>query len=339
MLKRKRANLKEIQSLVGSINFASFPVYRGRLHDRALLKHCHQLLRCNPRLQFPIPTAALKELDWWKLNLTRPSLLHFPPISNYLVTDASEVGWGAQLNNLRLSGQWTLEEGRLHSNQREIQSKRKELKDHCPHLVGSSMLIQSDNRTVVAYLRNEGAVLLLLCSGRRVHDLILLDIEDNNCLLKDESIIFWPKFGSKTDTVCNRQSGWRIYRNKDNQSLDPYFWIQKVIQLSQSRRAICKKTSLFLTICGQPKEASSTNIGNWVKKILCQAGIKASPGSCRPAVASKNWIQNCPLDDILARGNWRSGNTFLKYNCREIQSSSLPSSSKGVLQLFTPVPD
>lgn len=35
------------------------------------------------------------------------------------------------------------------------------------------------------------AVILLLCSGRRVHDLILLDIETNNCLISDDSIIFW----------------------------------------------------------------------------------------------------------------------------------------------------
>ena len=181
------------------------------------------------------------------------------------------------------------------------------------------------------------AVLLLLCSGRRVHDLTLLDIESKNCVLTDESVTFWPKFGSKTDTILNRQSGWRIYKNKDSQALNPIFWIQRMIELSQPRRTLCKKTSLFLTICGQPKEASRTNIANWVKKVLHQAGIKASPGSLRSAVASKNWIQSCPLDDILARGNWRSENTFLKYYCREIQSSPLPSSTRIVAQLFTPI--
>ncbi|CAH0729765.1 unnamed protein product, partial [Brenthis ino] len=141
------------------------------------------------------------------------------------------------------------------------------------------------------------AVLLLLYSGHRVHALTLLDIEDNNCLLKDESIIFWPKFGSKTDTVCNRQSGWRIYRNKDNQSLDPYFWIQKVIELSQSRRAICKKK--------KPKEASSTNIGNCVKKILCQAGIKASPESL------EKW-ERLTVADALEPVSFNDGETIVR---------------------------
>ncbi|KOB69472.1 putative reverse transcriptase-7 [Operophtera brumata] len=85
---------------------------------------------------------------------------------------------------------------------------------------------------------------------------------------------------------------WRLFQNEDYQTLDPIFWIKKLIALSQSRRSICLQSNLFLTVCGTPKAASRTNIAGWVKKILLQAGIKASPGSVRPAVASKNWVQN-----------------------------------------------
>ncbi|KAI5642716.1 ABC transporter transmembrane region domain-containing protein [Phthorimaea operculella] len=48
------------------------------------------------------------------------------------------------------------------------------------------------------------------------------------------------------------------------------------------------------------------------------AGVKASAGSIRPAVASKNWVMNFPLDDILSRGNWRSPNTFARFYRRTI---------------------
>lgn len=82
------------------MNFASFPVPRGRLHHRALLRHCQQVTFQNPRHQYPLPENALAELIWWNININRSSRLHHPPISDYLVTDASELGWGAQLNNL-----------------------------------------------------------------------------------------------------------------------------------------------------------------------------------------------------------------------------------------------
>lgn len=179
------------------------------------------------------------------------------------------------------------------------------------------------------------AILLLLCSGRRVHDLTLLSIDKDNCNWNDNYVIFWPKYGSKTDTVSVRQSGWRILQNKDNKSLDPYFWTKRVVDLSRARRSTCAIDNLFLTTCGDPKAASRTNIAGWIRKVLLQAGIKASPGSVRPAVASKNWVQNCPLDEILTRGNWRSENTFLKYYCREINPPAPTSTS--ITNLFTPI--
>lgn len=181
------------------------------------------------------------------------------------------------------------------------------------------------------------AILLLLVSGRRIHDLTLLSVDDENCIITNNSVILWPKYGSKTDSVTNRQSGWRLLQNKDYQTIDPIFWLKRVIELSQSRRLICKQSNLFLTVCGKPKAASRTNIAGWVKKILLQAGIKASPGSVRPAVASKNWVQNCPIDEILARGNWKSENTFAKYYCREISSPTPASTSQSISNLFSPI--
>lgn len=179
------------------------------------------------------------------------------------------------------------------------------------------------------------AILLLLCSGRRVHDLTLLSVDVNKCIFSENSVIFWPKYGSKTDTVVNRQSGWRIFKNNNCPAIDPIFWIQRVIALSQHRRSSCGVDNLFLSICGKPRSASRTVIAGWIKKILVQAGIKASAGSVRPAVASKSWVQNCSLDEILSRGNWRSENTFLKFYCREIIAPTTMSQS--VSNLFIPI--
>ncbi|XP_063361768.1 uncharacterized protein LOC134650763 [Cydia amplana] len=178
------------------------------------------------------------------------------------------------------------------------------------------------------------AILLLLCSGRRVHDLTLLSINSDNCIVSENLITFWPIFGSKTDSVSNRQSGWRLFQNSECKNLDPVFWIKKVISLSADRRNKCKSNNLFITVSGTPKSASRTVIANWIKKVLLDAGIQASPGSVRPAVASKNWVQDFPLDDILARGNWRSQNTFLNFYRREIRPLAAASS---ITNCFAPI--
>lgn len=178
------------------------------------------------------------------------------------------------------------------------------------------------------------AILLVLCSGRRIHDLTLLNINSNHCTKNDDFIIFWPIFGSKTDSEKYRQSGWKLLSNQDNHNLNPVYWINRVITLLQNRRKLAKCDSLFVSIRGQPKAASRAIIAGWIKTILQDANIIAAPGSIRSAVASKNWYNNVSMEEILARGNWKSINTFTKYYKRQVVSAS-PTSS--ITDLFHPI--
>lgn len=149
------------------------------------------------------------------------------------------------------------------------------------------------------------ATILFLCSGRRIHDLTRLNISPDHYKIFENSVVLLPTYGSKTDTANRRQSGWKLLRNKDNRDLDPVFWITELIRLSQKRRETANSDSLFINTNGKPKPANRAIIAGWVKNILKDANIDATPGSCRSAVASKNWIENFHLDDILARGNWQ----------------------------------
>lgn len=54
------------------------------------------------------------------------------------------------------------------------------------------------------------AILLLLASGRRVHDLTLLRTSANHLQDQEDCMIFWPVFGSKTDSTSHNQSGWLL---------------------------------------------------------------------------------------------------------------------------------
>ncbi|XP_049877256.1 uncharacterized protein LOC126374610 [Pectinophora gossypiella] len=176
------------------------------------------------------------------------------------------------------------------------------------------------------------AALLVLCSGRRIHDLTLLNVDNNHCIINDDYIILWPLFGSKTDCSTYRQSGWKLLRNNQNKNLDPTFWIKRTISLLNERRVQCGCSNLFITLRGSPAAASRTVIAGWIKSLMKEAGISATPGSVRSAVASRNWVDNFPLDDILARGNWKSVNTFKKFYRREVMSSNNNSSITAFFQ-------
>lgn len=182
------------------------------------------------------------------------------------------------------------------------------------------------------------ASILLLCSGRRIHDLTLLKISPEHCVISDQYIILKPSYGSKTDSVTHRQSSWKLIKNASSKSLDPVHWIRLLIHLSKQRR-ISTATSecLFVTTAGQAKPASSAVISGWVKRLLKEAKIDASPGSCRSAVASKNWLENFSLHDILARGNWKSANTFTKFYQREIDPASENQRETLITTLFAPI--
>lgn len=176
------------------------------------------------------------------------------------------------------------------------------------------------------------AILLLLCSGRRIHDLTLLRISSKDCVFYSDSVILWPAFGSKTDSRNHRQSGWKLLSNQTNINIDPVFWLKRLISISEPIRG--NLDSLFITTCGIVKPASQTVIGGWVKALLKTAGIDSSPGSVRSAVASASWLDNHGIGDILARGNWKCASTFHNFYKREILSRD--ANSNVVLDSFAP---
>lgn len=191
--------------------------------------------------------------------------------------------------------------------------------------------VQHDN---IFHVQRHAATLLLLCSGRRIHDLTLLRTDTDHYIQTDGSVTLWPAFGSKTDSSDYRQSGWRFFPNLDNRNLDPVYWITRLVDLLVDRRNSAEIYNMFVSVRGEPKAASKTVISGWIKTLFKDAGITATPGSIRSAVASKNWVDNFPMEDILSRGNWRSQNTFCKFYRRPV----LPvSSSTSVTRFFNPV--
>ncbi|CAH2236866.1 jg23222 [Pararge aegeria aegeria] len=73
---------------------------------------------------------------------------------------------------------------------------------------------------------------------------------------------------------------------------------QKVLEFERTQTGKPKHDSLFITVKGETRVASRTVICNWVGFVLKDANIQASPGRVPSAVASLNWYENLPIEDI-----------------------------------------
>ncbi|CAG9116158.1 unnamed protein product [Plutella xylostella] len=156
VLEQKSVTIKDLQRVAGLLSFASFAVPRGRLNHRRLIMFLNSLPQNLTNDLYVMPQPVREELSWWVLNCHLPTPLHYPPPTHFLTTDASDLAWGAQLNNHALSGVWSKAEQTLHCNQKEMLAILHALQSHAHLMRHSCILMQCDNKTAVSYLRKEG---------------------------------------------------------------------------------------------------------------------------------------------------------------------------------------
>ena len=109
-------------------------------------------------LLIPLPlNVKLLILQWVSMDrLLEGKPFVPPPPSLVLTTDASRSGWGAVLPPLRVSGRWSREDSRLHINSLELLAVFRALQSFEDLVKGHSVLVRSDNMTVVAYINHQG---------------------------------------------------------------------------------------------------------------------------------------------------------------------------------------
>ena len=78
------------------------------------------------------------------------------PLKHALQTDASKEGWGTHLDEHTARGTWSLPESKLHINHLELKAVFLALKEFRTLCCNKTVLINTDNTTVVAYISKEG---------------------------------------------------------------------------------------------------------------------------------------------------------------------------------------
>ena len=137
-------------------------VHFGRLHMRPIQWHLKNNWRVPESLEkvIPVPKSLHPHLRWWleESNVLRGQPLHPLKHALQIFTDASKEGWGAHLDEHTARGTWSLPESKLHINHLELKAVFLALKEFRTLVSNKTVLIATDNTTVVAYINKEGGM-------------------------------------------------------------------------------------------------------------------------------------------------------------------------------------
>ena len=160
-LKSKRVlTARCLMSLIGLLASMEKMVPEGRLHMRPFQFHLKEHWRYPQSLDNLLPwtESIAVHLDWWQnpSNVMKGADLHPKDHSIQLFTDASNEGWGAHRDQNSTKGLWSDREKRLHTNVLELKAVSLALRDFKDRCQNQTVLVGTDNSTVVAYINKQG---------------------------------------------------------------------------------------------------------------------------------------------------------------------------------------
>nr|XP_049703865.1 uncharacterized protein LOC126056144 [Helicoverpa armigera] len=156
VLETKQWSWESGTALIGRLGFASLVTPLGRLYTRHMQRAARKLSQDRPGKRVAVSSQAIQEARWWAQNIRNPGRIFVPEPTMFVSTDASNDGWGIQMSDHLLSGLWTEEQLKWHINRKELYTVLVALQESQEVVLGQSIMVQSDNRTVVSYLRNQG---------------------------------------------------------------------------------------------------------------------------------------------------------------------------------------
>ena len=140
----------------------------GLLHMRPFQFHLKEHWRYPQSLDTLLPwtEAIAAHLDWWQnpSNVMRGADLHPKYHNIHLFTTASNEGWDAHLDQSSTKGLWSDREKRLHINVLELKAVSLALRSFKDQCQNQTVLVATDNSTVVAYINKQGGTHSEMCT-------------------------------------------------------------------------------------------------------------------------------------------------------------------------------
>ena len=139
-----------MSSLEGLVKGSSLRIRPFQFHLRDIWDH-----KTQPDSHLiPITPSLLQELQWW---MSEQRLFHGVSMRSQspdltLHSDASNEGWGATLDNRRLSGLWSVSGRSMHISNLELLAIRKALASVEELVRGKTVAIFSDNTSALSYI-------------------------------------------------------------------------------------------------------------------------------------------------------------------------------------------
>ena len=151
--------VRKFMSLIGLLTATEKQIHLGRLHMRPIQWHLKNNCRVPESLEkvISVPKSLHPHLRWWleEGNVLLGQPLHPLKHALQIFTDTSKEGWGAHLNEHTARGTWSLPESKLHINHLELKVFLA-VKEFRTLVFSKTVLIATDNTTVVAYINKEG---------------------------------------------------------------------------------------------------------------------------------------------------------------------------------------
>lgn len=152
---------RELEGLVGTLNFAASYIHLGRLHLLPIMKwmNRHTVTATRDRA-VPLDKKFRNILSVWQDRsfLENPVPMHSPVPDREIMTDASQTGWCGVLLPYKTWGLWPPELNQMSINWKELKTIQLTLQFFIEEVRHHTVLLWSDNTTAIACLKNQGTL-------------------------------------------------------------------------------------------------------------------------------------------------------------------------------------
>ena len=151
---------RTLRSTIGLLASMEKTVKLGRVHMRPFQWHLKNHGKFPIPLDTPVPwnQKMIRHGEWWldPQNVLQGEFLHPREHKKLIFTDASNAGWGADLNQDSTEGLWSQEEKVVQINLLELKVVFLALQFFKKSCTNKLVLIASDNSSVVSYINKQG---------------------------------------------------------------------------------------------------------------------------------------------------------------------------------------